>query len=132
MGFPSVGNSLMKKCPHALLLSAFGSLNSFTAMVAYVRAFLTSFVIAYLFFTFCPLTTLQLQSWHFKFKQSSSHRSPIVILLATPTQLECCQTACGGPVSGAYIHQLPTSPTDMIGKWCAIYVARRCQMPAAW
>jgi hypothetical protein len=51
MGFPSVGNSLMKKCPHALL-RAFGSLNSFTAMVAYVPAFLTSFVIAYLFFYF--------------------------------------------------------------------------------
>ena len=50
------------------------------------------------------------------------------------TQLECCQTACGcgGQVSGACIRQLPTSPTDMIGKWYANYVARRCQMPAAW
>jgi len=37
------------------------------------------------------------------------------------TQLECCQTAYGGQVSGACIRQLPTSPTDMIEKWYADY-----------
>ena len=37
------------------------------------------------------------------------------------TQLECCQTAYGGQVSGACIRQLLTSSTDMIEKWYADY-----------